>query len=217
MSLRRRTFCESDWTALAPYWYPVAFSHEVAQKPIAAQLLDQRLVLYRLANGKVTAARDLCLHRGIPLSMGFLEGDALVCAYHGFRYDGEGRCVCIPAHPGAAIPPKLKLQTYPTEERYGLVWTRLVNDELKNLPEFDEWLDPDYLTGASKLHRIGGFSRTPDRRIPGCWSLCFCTCRNFWRPHQSGSTNLRSDTDSKWFSGRLLKYGQQLSKASPAS
>jgi phenylpropionate dioxygenase-like ring-hydroxylating dioxygenase large terminal subunit len=145
MSLRRCTFPESDWTALAPYWYPVAFSHEVAEKPIAAQLLDERLVLYRLANGKVTAARDLCLHRGIPLSMGFLEGDTLVCAYHGFRYDDEGRCVCIPAHPGAAIPPKLKLQTYPTQERYGLVWTRLVNDGPKNLPEFDEWLDPDYL------------------------------------------------------------------------
>jgi len=108
-----------ELTALARYWYPVSLSHEVSVKPIAAQLLDQRLVLYRLANGKVTAARDLCLHRGIPLSMGCLEGDTLVCAYHGFRYDGEGRCVCIPAHPGAAIPPKLRLQTYPTQERYG--------------------------------------------------------------------------------------------------
>lgn len=95
MSLRQSTFSESDWTALASYWYPVAFSHEVSEKPIAVQLLDERLVLYRLANGKVTAARDLCLHRGVPLSMGLLEGDALVCAYHGFRYDGEGRCVCI--------------------------------------------------------------------------------------------------------------------------
>jgi vanillate O-demethylase monooxygenase subunit len=86
----------------------------VAQKPIAAQLLDQRLVLYRLANGKVTAARDLCLHRGIPLSMGFLEGDRLVCAYHGFRYDGEGRCVCIPA------PKHLKHLNPP-----GFKWRRL--------------------------------------------------------------------------------------------
>jgi phenylpropionate dioxygenase-like ring-hydroxylating dioxygenase large terminal subunit len=145
MSLRQSTFLESDWTALAPYWYPVAFSHQVGEKPMAAQLLDERLVLYRLADGKVTAARDLCLHRGVPLSMGFLEGDTLVCAYHGFRYDGEGRCVCIPAHPGTAIPRKLKLQTYPTEERYGLVWTRLVNDGPKSLPDFDEWLDSDYL------------------------------------------------------------------------
>lgn len=142
---RNCTFQESDWNALAPFWHPVAFSHDVKNKPVAAKLLDERLVLYRLADGRVSAARDLCLHRGVPLSMGFIEEDNLVCAYHGFRYDGGGRCVCIPAHPGAAIPPKLRLQSYPTEERYGLVWVRLVDDGPKPLPEFGSWEDPDYL------------------------------------------------------------------------
>lgn len=142
---RNCTFQESDWNALAPYWYPVAFSHEVTNKPVAAKLLDERLVLYRLGNGQVSAARDLCLHRGVPLSMGFIEEDDLVCAYHGFRYDGEGRCVCIPAHPGAAIPPKLRLQSYPAQESYGLVWVRLVDDGPRPLPEFGMWSDPDYL------------------------------------------------------------------------
>lgn len=139
------TFQESDWNALAPFWHPVAFSHEVTGKPFGARLLDERLVLYRLADGRVSCARDLCLHRGVPLSMGFIEEDHLVCAYHGFRYDGEGRCVCIPAHPGAAIPPKLRLQSYPAEERYGLVWTRLVDDGPRPLPDFEAWNDPDYL------------------------------------------------------------------------
>lgn len=142
---RNCTFQESDWNVLAPFWYPVAFSHEVKDKPFAAKLLDERIVLYRLADGRVSVARDLCLHRGVPLSMGFIEGDNLVCAYHGFRYDGEGQCVCIPAHPGAAIPPKLKLQSYPAEERYGLVWVRLVDDGPRPLPEFGMWDAPDYL------------------------------------------------------------------------
>lgn len=142
---RNCTFQESDWNVLAPFWYPVAFSHEVKDKPFAAKLLDERIVLYRLADGRVSVARDLCLHRGVPLSMGFIEGDNLVCAYHGFRYDGEGLCVCIPAHPGAAIPPKLKLQSYPAEERYGLVWVRLVDDGPRPLPEFGMWDAPDYL------------------------------------------------------------------------
>lgn len=145
MPPRNCTFLESDWNALAPYWHPVAFSHEVRQKPFGARLLDERIVLYRTDNGVVSAARDLCLHRGVPLSMGFIDGDNLVCAYHGFRYDGEGRCVCIPAHPGAAIPPKLRLQSYPAQERHGLVWVRLVDDGPRPLPEFEEWNDPDYL------------------------------------------------------------------------
>lgn len=162
---RNCTFLESDWMALAPYWYPVAFSHEVGTKPFGTKLLDERIVLYRLADGKVSAARDMCLHRGVPLSMGSIEGDNLVCAYHGFRYNDEGKCVCIPAHPGAAIPPKLRLKSYPVEERYGLIWTRLVDDGPRPLPDFDEWNDPDYLQvlpdsvelSASAGRQIEGF------------------------------------------------------------
>lgn len=138
-------FSESDWRVLAPFWYPVAFSHAVAEKPFAAKLLDERLVLYRLPGGQVTIARDLCLHRGVPLSIGCVDGEHLVCAYHGLRYDGAGNCVAIPAHPEASISKKLRLQTYPAVERYGLVWTRLVDDGSRPLPVFDQWDDPNYL------------------------------------------------------------------------
>ena len=93
------TFSESDWRALAPFWYPVAFSRDVLAAPYAARLLDERVVVYRLADGTVSAARDICYHRGVPLSMGHVEGDEIICKYHGLRYDREGRCVCIPAHP----------------------------------------------------------------------------------------------------------------------
>ena len=162
---RHCTFSPSDWQALAPFWYPVAFSREVAAKPFGARLLDERIVLYRTAGGAISAARDLCLHRGVPLSMGFIEGDNLVCAYHGLRYDSAGRCVCIPAHPGAAIPPKLRLQSYPVQEKYGLVWVRLVDDGPRPLPHFEEWNDPDYLQvlpdsvelNASAGRQIEGF------------------------------------------------------------
>jgi len=138
------TFAESDWRALAPFWYPIAFSHEVKDKPFATRLLDERLVAFR-ANGKVAVARDLCLHRGAPLSSGRVEGNEIVCGYHGFRYNAEGQCVCIPAHPGVAIPPKLKVQTFPVREQYGLIWTRLVDEGPSPFPEFNEWENPDYL------------------------------------------------------------------------
>ncbi|HEX3870755.1 MAG TPA: aromatic ring-hydroxylating dioxygenase subunit alpha [Pirellulales bacterium] len=139
------TFVESDWRALAPFWYPVAFSHELTDKPFAARLLDERLVLARLADGTVLAARDLCLHRGAPLSLGWIEGDELVCKYHGLHYDRTGRCVCIPAQPGGGIPSKLRLKTYPVVERYGLVWVRLVEDGDGAFPDFHEWDDHEYL------------------------------------------------------------------------
>jgi phenylpropionate dioxygenase-like ring-hydroxylating dioxygenase large terminal subunit len=137
------TFAESDWRILANFWYPVAVADEVKSQPVNVKLLDQNLVLYRTSHG-VTAANDLCLHRGVPLSKGWLEGDSLVCCYHGFRYNAEGRCVEIPAHPGAAIPPKLCLKTYPVEERYGLIWTCLSGTPAAPLPELPEWDDPAY-------------------------------------------------------------------------
>jgi phenylpropionate dioxygenase-like ring-hydroxylating dioxygenase large terminal subunit len=142
---RECSFFESDWRALAPFWYPVAHAHEVSAKPLAVRLLDERVVLYRVADGTVMAARDICYHRGVPLSLGHVEGDEIVCKYHGLRYDREGRCTCIPAHPGGAISPRLRIDMYPVQERFGLVWVRLVDDGPRPLPEFAEWEDADYL------------------------------------------------------------------------
>ncbi len=142
---RECTFSESDWRALAPYWYPVAFSHEVGTQLLAVRLLDERVVVYRLSDGKIFAARDICLHRGVPLSMGHVEGDEIVCKYHGLRYDRSGQCVCIPAHPKGAISPRLHLTTYGAREAYGLIWVRLVESDEDNFPDFSEWNDPEFV------------------------------------------------------------------------
>lgn len=140
---RNCTFPESDWRILANFWYPVAVAGKVTNQPVAATLLDQRLVLYRTSKG-VTAANNLCLHRGVPLTMGWCEEEHIVCKYHGFRYDGAGQCVAIPAHPGAAIPPKLKLHTYPVEEKYGLIWVCLSGKPANVLPDIPQWDAPGY-------------------------------------------------------------------------
>jgi vanillate O-demethylase monooxygenase subunit len=139
------TFTESDWRTLAPHWYPVAFSHEVTNAPYAATLLDERVVVYRIADGSLVAAKDICSHRGVPISIGHVAGDEIICKYHGLRYGPDGRCTKIPAHPGGAISPRLRLQTFPVAERFGLVWVRLVDDGPAAFPELAEWDDPAYL------------------------------------------------------------------------
>ena len=72
------TFSTGDWDAIAPFWFPVAFSHDVTDRPVAATLLDQRLVIWRTSQG-VSIANDLCLHRGVPMSMGHINNDQLIC------------------------------------------------------------------------------------------------------------------------------------------
>ncbi|WP_274653108.1 aromatic ring-hydroxylating oxygenase subunit alpha [Paenibacillus humicola] len=137
------TFSASDWQVLSPFWYPVAISEEVKDKPVPVKLPDVKLVCYR-SRGQVVIARDLCFHRGAPLSKGWVENDEIVCPYHGFRYNCDGVCTAVPAHPASKISPKLKLITYPSIERYGFIWTSLAGTE-PNLPAFAGWDDPDYL------------------------------------------------------------------------
>lgn len=121
---RHCTFSPSDWAILSQFWYPVAWSRDLGRSPLAAVLLDQRLVIWRTAAG-ISIANDLCLHRGVPLSLGQVQGDQLICKYHGFHYNGAGQCTLIPANPQAKIPARLCLKTYPVREAFGLIWTCL--------------------------------------------------------------------------------------------
>ena len=133
------------WPVLRGYWHPVALSADVCdEKPLGVRVLDERLVLCRLA-GNAKAFSDLCIHRGTPLSLGWVEGGNLVCAYHGWAYNGAGKCVRIPSIPPAhPIPKKACLTPYFVQEKYGLVWVCLSNEPLASIPEFPEFDDPEY-------------------------------------------------------------------------
>jgi phenylpropionate dioxygenase-like ring-hydroxylating dioxygenase large terminal subunit len=60
------------------------------------------------------------------LSAGHVDDGCLVCAYHGWAFGDEGRCVRVPsATDGVPPPPRARLTTYACDERYGLVWVCL--------------------------------------------------------------------------------------------
>jgi phenylpropionate dioxygenase-like ring-hydroxylating dioxygenase large terminal subunit len=123
---------------LANYWHPVCLSTDLTpKKPLPVILLDEELVLYRTGT-KLVAARDLCIHRGVPISMGWMEDDEIVCPYHGFRYGPDGQCTRVPAQADAVIPKKLCLQTVLAEERYGIVWICLSGEPRLPLPDWPE-------------------------------------------------------------------------------
>lgn len=130
------TFSAADRDILASYWHPLAYAAEVGDRPLARRLLDVRLVVYRGEDG-IAVARDLCAHRGASLSRGWMDGSQLVCAYHGFRYRGDGTCAAIPAQDaGAPIPGRLRLRTFPAVVRHGLVWTCLRPPAAAAIPEW---------------------------------------------------------------------------------
>ena len=81
---------------LRRFWNPAMPVTMVDAGPQAFTLLGERLVLWRDGLGTYAAMEDRCCHRSAPLSKGWIDGNTLVCGYHGWSYDTAGACVRIP-------------------------------------------------------------------------------------------------------------------------
>lgn len=105
-----------------PYdcWYIAAHSSEVGRSLLGREILGQPVLLYRQESGAVAALDNRCIHRGMPLSAGRLDGDQVVCGYHGFRYDPDGACVSVPSQPN--VPYGARARSFPVREDPPLVW-----------------------------------------------------------------------------------------------
>ncbi len=100
------------------HWHPVLLSRELGSKPRGVKVCGRELVVFRTRHG-VAALDDACPHRGFPLHRGRVEGDRVVCAYHGWRWGADGRGES-PANPRS----KPCAARYDCVERLGLVWVK---------------------------------------------------------------------------------------------
>lgn len=128
---------KNDWLVLAAMWHPVALVDNISENPDRFTLLDLPLVMFRTSQG-VTVARDICPHRGAPLSMGHVKEDRIICPYHGLEFTPDGTCTRIPAREDQTIPiaASFNLHTYRILERYGLLWVCLKPEPILPLPEW---------------------------------------------------------------------------------
>ena len=107
-------------------WYPALRTDALRKGKLAtATLLGIPLVLGRRSDGRVFAMRDSCPHRGIPLSVGWFDGNRVTCRYHGWEFEPcTGRCELIPSlttheHLDAT---RIYATAFPCEERDGHAW-----------------------------------------------------------------------------------------------
>jgi len=87
-----------------------------------AQIDGQDLAIWRSASMKLQAWANRCPHRGMRLSHGFVRGESLACAYHGWHYNCEGLCHYMPAHPELKPPETIKVQVFGVSDSYGVLW-----------------------------------------------------------------------------------------------
>lgn len=128
---------------LRRFWYAVMPLDMLAAGPRPFTLLGEHIVLWLDAAGRPAAIKDRCCHRTAKLSKGFCDAGNIVCGYHGWTYDRDGRCIRIPQHPEASIPAGARVESFRCEARYGYVWVALA-EPLLPIPDFPEEGDPAF-------------------------------------------------------------------------
>lgn len=123
--------------SLRDYWLPLEFADRIGEsEPCGTSVLGRPIVLFRDETGAVRCLEDRCPHRGTPLSVGSVEAGLLRCGYHGWEFDGCGRCTRIPSVADREIRVARKLvKSLPAAERGGLVWVWPGNPELADETE----------------------------------------------------------------------------------
>jgi 5,5'-dehydrodivanillate O-demethylase len=124
---------------LRRYWYPVAISSQLPPRDLRkVRLLGEDLVLYRLSDGSLHLLEDRCPHRGAALSYGIVEREGLRCPYHGWLFDGGGRCLEQPGEPeGSTFAERVTARSYAVEELGGLVFAYIGPEPVPTLPHYD--------------------------------------------------------------------------------
>jgi len=134
--------------ALRRYWVPFLLASElqVGEEPRGVELLGERFVAWRDAQGRPGLFAEGCLHRGASLRLARAEEDGLRCIYHGWKFGVDGAVLDTPNVADPKFKERIRGRTHPVQEAGGLLWAYIGPREQQ--PEFPRWpwmeLDPDY-------------------------------------------------------------------------
>jgi phenylpropionate dioxygenase-like ring-hydroxylating dioxygenase large terminal subunit len=141
-------------TLMRRYWVPALQSSEIAQPDgpqVRVRLLGEKLLAFRNSDGRACLIDEFCSHRGVSLYFGRNEENGIRCAYHGVKFDGDGRCVEVPSSPKACA--HMHIKGYPCVERGGIVWAYMGPPDRKPAPPELEWclLPPDHVFVSKRV------------------------------------------------------------------
>lgn len=165
---------------VADEWYVAAFADEVTRTPLARKLLGIPVVLLRRVDGGVAALEDRCPHRSMPLSLGSVEGDTLVCGYHGARFGCDGVCRSVPSQ--AVVPPGARVRAFVAEQHGPLVWIWMGRSAPTRPAPHPDWIDADgWAASRQRLYMRASYVRLHENLLD-LTHLSFLHARTFGTP-----------------------------------
>jgi len=135
------------------YWIPVVQSGEVEAggRVKRVRLLGEPLIVFRGKSGRAGLIGEFCPHRGASLYLGRVEEAGMSCAYHGWKFAADGRCLAMPNEPPeSSFASKVRHVAYPCEERGGVIFTYMGPGTPPPLPQLEWTLLPESHTLISK-------------------------------------------------------------------
>ena len=175
-------------------WYPALRAATLRpSRTRTTLLLGVPLLLGRKSDGTLFALKDLCPHRGIPLSAGTFDGNSVQCKYHGWQFEPcSGQCTEIPSltHFDVLQPKKIYATAYPCQERDGYAWVYLpapgAGRTPATLPPIPEL--PKFSTNFRSAHLTADLPCNVDHGIIGLMDPAhgpFVHQAWWWRSHAS--------------------------------
>ena len=115
-------------------WIWVCTAKSVRKNQIrAVNMMGREMIVFRGADGNIGALDAYCPHMGAHLVDGTVEGNAVRCFFHNWKFNDKGQCVDIPCLP--TLPAKsIQLQSFVVKEQYGLVWIYTGTTALHDIP-----------------------------------------------------------------------------------
>jgi len=132
--------------AVSPFlrdcWYMATLGSKLKRGGLRREiLLGEPVVIGRMRNGAAFAMRDICPHRGVPLSAGrVLAENTVECPYHGWRFRADGVCALIPSLvDGQEMEANnIRVRSYPVREQDGLIWIYMATAGQESVPPRSE-------------------------------------------------------------------------------
>ena len=147
------SYADAETPLIRNCWYVAGLTSEFGRDLKERYLLGESLLMYRTQAGEPVVMSNRCAHRSFPLHHGRLEGDEVVCMYHGLRYNPQGACVEAPMIKRPA--PHAKLRRYPTAVRGPLVWVWTGDPKLVDEARIPDtgWLgDAAWVSASGYVH-----------------------------------------------------------------
>jgi phenylpropionate dioxygenase-like ring-hydroxylating dioxygenase large terminal subunit len=151
------------------FWYPMATSEELTDKPLKVRGLGQDFVVFRGEDGRAKCLSNTCVHRGGSLAGGKIAGNCIQCPYHGWEFDEEGCVQRIPSlGPNSKIPGRTRIDAYPVDERHGIIFAFLGDlpaGERPPIIDVPEWGQEGWTSTLQTFKITGNYERSIENGI----------------------------------------------------